>query len=163
MNYDYNIIHFTQGILTVELGDQLIGVPLFVENGLYPTGDTLDAIIQKQIEAVLSTPKTQTTATNEAEILALVKPSKRKQSTEDAIKYVLSRRGQLLDATDWTQTVDSPLSDSIKNQWKIYRQALRDMTKQPGYPSQVIWPVPPFAVETSGKTLLTDTSGKPLA
>tara|TARA_R100001480_G_C4683754_1_gene175181 strand:- start:15 stop:236 length:222 start_codon:yes stop_codon:yes gene_type:complete len=38
-------------------------------------------------------------------------------------------RNKLLTHSDWTQANDSPLSDSKKNEWKTYRQALRDMTK----------------------------------
>ena len=38
-------------------------------------------------------------------------------------------RDTLLLQSDWTQAEDSPLSDSKKNEWKTYRQALRDITK----------------------------------
>jgi hypothetical protein len=38
-------------------------------------------------------------------------------------------RNNLLAESDWTQTVDSPLSDSKKAEWKTYRQSLRDLTK----------------------------------
>ena len=36
-------------------------------------------------------------------------------------------RGKLLVASDWTQTVDSPLTDTKKQEWATYRQALRDL------------------------------------
>lgn len=39
-------------------------------------------------------------------------------------------RNQLLINSDWTQLIDSPLPDEKKEQWKVYRQALRDMTSQ---------------------------------
>jgi len=35
-------------------------------------------------------------------------------------------RNAQLTASDWTQGVDSPLSDSKKAEWQTYRQALRD-------------------------------------
>ena len=38
-------------------------------------------------------------------------------------------RNQMLTDSDWTVMPDSPLSDSKKNEWKTYRQALRDLTK----------------------------------
>tara|TARA_Y100000592_G_scaffold22676_1_gene35216 strand:- start:656 stop:880 length:225 start_codon:yes stop_codon:yes gene_type:complete len=38
-------------------------------------------------------------------------------------------RNNLLKDSDWTVLPDSPLSDSKKDEWKIYRQALRDITK----------------------------------
>tara|TARA_R110000737_G_C14526987_1_gene476487 strand:- start:33 stop:416 length:384 start_codon:yes stop_codon:yes gene_type:complete len=36
-------------------------------------------------------------------------------------------RNAALQKTDWTQAVDSPLSDSKKAEWVTYRQALRDL------------------------------------
>ena len=37
-------------------------------------------------------------------------------------------RNNLLKDSDWTVLPDSPLSDIKKDEWKIYRQALRDIT-----------------------------------
>jgi len=41
--------------------------------------------------------------------------------------WMRERRNNLLKACDWTQGVDSPLSDSKKTEWQTYRQALRDV------------------------------------
>ena len=41
---------------------------------------------------------------------------------------VKSTRNTLLASTDWTQAVDSPLSDEKKAEFATYRQALRDIT-----------------------------------
>ena len=35
-------------------------------------------------------------------------------------------RNALLSGSDWTQLADSPLTDSKKQEWATYRQALRD-------------------------------------
>ena len=44
--------------------------------------------------------------------------------------YIIERMRQwrdiLLTQSDWTQLPDSPLSDSKKQEWATYRQALRD-------------------------------------
>lgn len=40
---------------------------------------------------------------------------------------MLNKRNNKLSACDWTQTADSPLSDSKKAEWATYRQALRDI------------------------------------
>lgn len=42
-------------------------------------------------------------------------------------EYVRQNRTKLLQISDWTQTADSPLSDSKKAEWATYRQSLRDM------------------------------------
>ncbi len=42
------------------------------------------------------------------------------------IERMKDQRNVLLIQSDWTQVVDSPLSDSKKAEWAVYRQALRD-------------------------------------
>ncbi len=59
---------------------------------------------------------------------------------------VRRQRDNLLAASDWTQTVaDSPLSDKERAAWSKYRQALRDLPAQAGFPETVDWPVAPGA------------------
>lgn len=48
-------------------------------------------------------------------------------NTFDIDVWMRERRNNLLKACDWTQGVDSPLSDSKKTEWQTYRQALRDV------------------------------------
>lgn len=48
-----------------------------------------------------------------------------------------------LNNSDWTQVPDSPLSADSKAAWATYRQALRDITSQAGFPQDIIWPTPP--------------------
>lgn len=57
------------------------------------------------------------------------------------LAQVSEKRAYLLRASDWTQLPDVPLA--TKEEWAVYRQALRDLTEQPGYPTNVIWPVEP--------------------
>lgn len=54
---------------------------------------------------------------------------------------VLSKRANLLCMTDWTQLPDAPSQN--KEAWADYRQKLRDITEQDGYPTVVSWPVKP--------------------
>ena len=51
------------------------------------------------------------------------------------------QRHQLLSASDWTQLPDVP--EATRLAWQDYRQALRDITGQPGFPEQVEWPTAP--------------------
>jgi len=41
-----------------------------------------------------------------------------------------SKRNELLLSSDWTQLPDVDLTTAQKDRWKVYRQALRDMTEQ---------------------------------
>lgn len=54
-----------------------------------------------------------------------------------------SWRNQLLAQSDWTQAADSPLTTEQKAAWATYRQELRDVTAQEGFPNSIQWPVSP--------------------
>lgn len=51
-----------------------------------------------------------------------------------------SQRDTLLTQTDWTQVADAPVD---KAAWATYRQALRDVPQQIGFPTTITWPVKP--------------------
>lgn len=53
---------------------------------------------------------------------------------------IRATRNTLLAASDWTQLPDAPVDQTA---WSAYRQALRDITDQEGFPANVVWPVPP--------------------
>jgi hypothetical protein len=52
-------------------------------------------------------------------------------------------RNNLLQQSDWTQIPNGPLTAEQQQAWAVYRQELRDITSQSGYPFNVIWPTPP--------------------
>lgn len=52
-------------------------------------------------------------------------------------------RDELLTNCDWTQMPDSPLDDSTKTSWATYRTALRDISTQAGFPTNITWPTAP--------------------
>ena len=52
-------------------------------------------------------------------------------------------RDELLLKSDWTQGSDSTLSSEKKTQWAEYRQKLRDVPSQIGFPYDVKWPQKP--------------------
>jgi len=53
---------------------------------------------------------------------------------------VRQQRNELLSDCDWTQLPDSPADHEA---WATYRQALRDVTAQEGFPWDVSWPTEP--------------------
>lgn len=56
---------------------------------------------------------------------------------------IRNRRNQLLTESDIYVIVDYPLSDIKRNEWKLYRQQLRDVTLQSTFPDEVEWPLKP--------------------
>jgi hypothetical protein len=64
--------------------------------------------------------------------------------TEEDVKWkqIRVQRGRLLQSSDWTQLLDSPLTVEKKEEWQTYRQSLRDITTQTD-PFDIIWPNKP--------------------
>jgi hypothetical protein len=63
----------------------------------------------------------------------------------DIPAYIRQVRIHLLKGCDWTQMPDSPLSESKRAEWAVYRQALRDMpdTVTVNTVEEIAWPVRP--------------------
>jgi hypothetical protein len=62
---------------------------------------------------------------------------------EEQAKNVRTQRTEKLRDCDWTQLDDTPMSNTQKADWATYRQALRDVPKQAGFPFDIEWPVQP--------------------
>jgi len=58
---------------------------------------------------------------------------------EQATRVRADRDKRLAD-TDWTQVADAPVDASA---WATYRQSLRDVPSQNGFPHEVTWPEKP--------------------
>ena len=69
--------------------------------------------------------------------LIKVDPAKARVKQE---RQVRDERDQLLAASDWTQVADAPVDQAA---WAEYRQALRDVPSQEGFPHSVVWPDKP--------------------
>lgn len=59
-------------------------------------------------------------------------------------KLARLRRDAGLQSSDWTQIPDCTVD---KQAWLTYRQALRDLPTQPGFPHEIVWPRRPDYVE----------------
>jgi hypothetical protein len=92
---------------------------------------------------------------NENEIIHRVEPvlpehtkiEYRKERISDSVKanQIISQRNARLKESDNHMFIDlwESYSDIQKQEWKEYRQALRDITSQEGFPWNVEWPIPP--------------------
>ena len=66
-----------------------------------------------------------------------------KPTDEELAQAARAQRNALLAASDWTQLPDIP--EDIRLAWQPYRQALRDLPDQEGFPATIDWPTPPGA------------------
>lgn len=68
-------------------------------------------------------------------------PEQQELNTQRKAEEVRQRRDTLLEQCDWTQLPDSPVDPAA---WTTYRQELRDVPQQAGFPWNVTWPIPPL-------------------
>lgn len=65
---------------------------------------------------------------------------------EQMARQVRFQRDRLLSACDYYVMPDYPSTEQGLEEVKAYRQALRDITKQEGFPVNITWPVVPVAL-----------------
>lgn len=68
------------------------------------------------------------------------------EKREEAEKSVRAKRDSLISETDYLLASDYPISAEDLEAVKVYRQALRDVPQQEGFPFDVVWPDLPVIV-----------------
>ena len=110
--------------------------------GVYQVKDTVqptyDAAIQKLVE--VAPVKNSSGVWIQAWAVVAMDDAEKAQADADKETQVRANRNEKLSLCDWTQLADAPVD---KAAWATYRQALRDITAQPGFPWSVDWPVAP--------------------
>lgn len=62
---------------------------------------------------------------------------------EEYAKIIRIKRDNLISKTDYLMTLDYPITDEQREELSKYRQALRDITSQSGFPRNVEFPEKP--------------------
>ena len=60
---------------------------------------------------------------------------------EEKASTIRQQRDALLSETDYMMMPDYPMSELARENLKVYRQLLRDISEQPGFPDEVVWPI----------------------
>lgn len=89
---------------------------------------------QKMIDGVLIDLTPQEQAERDAETAAWNAGANDRKAAE-----IRAERNAKIAACDW-RVLPDVLNGDV---WKVYRQALRDVPKQAGFPNNVVWPVEP--------------------
>ena len=132
------------------------GQPLFDENG-YPIMESkvvIDYETKRDIEQVFNDVEIQCTEdTFESNYaMAVAEAYNGEVQVEDVpmtAEEARTLRDKLLAETDWTQVLDAPISAESREAFRVYRQALRDITEQPEFPKVIEWPVKPEVVKAA--------------
>ena len=62
---------------------------------------------------------------------------------EELAAQARSQRDGLIASTDYLMATDYPLTDEKRQELTVYRQALRDVPEQSGFPTEIVWPTKP--------------------
>ena len=62
---------------------------------------------------------------------------------EQAAETARNQRDRLLTGSDWVTIRATDTGDPVPTEWQTYRQALRDIPDQTGFPDNVEWPQEP--------------------
>ena len=74
------------------------------------------------------------------------------------LNHVRGQRDGLLRGTDWTQIGDATLGDHTAEEWRTYRQALKDIPQNYTRVSAVVWPEDPPAAKITRKKTAGDAA-----
>jgi hypothetical protein len=105
-------------------------------------GETLEAVIQQYSPVAYWREKATAVQTIDLETAFGVINYSDEPSINDRADQVRALRNQMLLLCDYTQLPDAP-SSIDKEAWAVYRQELRDITSQTGFPDTIIWPAIP--------------------
>jgi hypothetical protein len=129
----------------IPYNNSTVTVVMPIVDGRYLTGSLLEDYLQGfyplyEVERAA----TIVSVTNANDIQSLVTPTASTIPPVDDLKLsIVMKRNMLLLASDYTQLSDPGLAASITALWRVYRQSLRDLTKQSGFPTNIVWPIAP--------------------
>jgi len=83
------------------------------------------------------------TDTEPAQTAAEQEAAYKAQKDAEQSKAVREQRSQKLKETDWVVVKHLERNENIPGAWEVYRQALRDVPTQQGFPWNVTWPEEP--------------------
>ena len=112
--------------------------------GIPTTEDEWKAGYAEQIGTTDNNVSIMSTVPNEWQVTwAQIEVEVEKLKVDIPLQEVRVERNHLLTDTDWVVARASETGTDIPDDWKTYRQALRDITKTATSPDDVVWPTKP--------------------
>jgi hypothetical protein len=144
MTHNYQILSFdpTNATMVIEFeGLQPLNFHAPNDGTQYLTGQELEDAIQSlyptyEVERISAI----SNLTGAEDIVSKVVP---KYTSNALDSDNLMARNMALAMSDWTQIPGAPLTTEKINEWATYRQELRDLPTQAGWPLSVDWPIVP--------------------
>lgn len=139
---NFTIVDFYADIGAVEIFihelNQTLTVEVPIENDQYITGAVLYNYLEGVVphSSILRRRQLQTVR-NASALEQYINHTKRQETKAAAIRAI--RHRALLEC-DWVMTSDAGFTPKQMEVFREYRQALRDVPQQAGFPDNVVWP-----------------------
>ena len=118
---------------------------VYLYDGLeYTSFDVLRQVIWRKTNKIFSKPNTDEDWKKIGVVLLDKEPE---LSDEQLARQVRLMRDRLLSGCDYYVMPDYPSTEQGLEEVKAYRQALRDITKQEGFPKEIVWPEVPEVLQ----------------
>lgn len=145
----YSITHYSRdtGQIVVKFEDgTTISIDIPIENSLYIVGDQLDSYIRSFIPT-LSNSRSNAIANGikNSDYFDQLLNKTEQDYYNERCGDIRSYRDMLLRKCDWVMLPDAGFTVGQVEKFKAYRQLLRDVPQQAGFPDNVVWP------ETTGE------------
>ncbi len=99
--------------------------------------------VHKDYDEIVANTTIQSNAPVPQDLVGLTPEQLQQRVLDDYKNFIREERNRRLFECDWTQGADSPLTEEKKEEWRQYRQALRDLVSNITTPGSVIWPIKP--------------------
>ena len=146
----YKIKEFDEswGQIVVEYeGGYSVAIDLPIDdNQLLPVGAELEDYIISAAPAdlIARANNIKNGVTNAQDIFSLCIKYQKLETPDTTLSNAVRKdRDHRLQNSDWTQLPDAQLSDLELASWNEYRQALRDIPQQTGFPATCVYPLAP--------------------
>jgi hypothetical protein len=113
---------------------------LLAEWGVYPVKPTSQPSVDHTKNVIEKPPVKQGDQWVQVWEVSDATQSEIEQRLSDSSNNARSQRDKLLSESDWTQVDDAPVD---KAEWAAYRQVLRNIPQQDGFPTAIVWPEKP--------------------
>ena len=143
-------IKYTYKVLNIDTNGRTMEVkytsPTHGEMNVYTRipyeGESLEAVIQQYSPVAYWKEKDAVIQTIDIETAYGVIDYSDEPTLGERADQMRAVRNQMLLLCDYTQLPDAPASIN-KEAWAVYRQELRDVTSQAGFPDNIVWPTQP--------------------
>lgn len=129
-----------EGDIKLRFPNTSFTTPFVPPDGYEAVADVLQPVIDHTQVITEGTPEYINGVLTRVWVVSDASPEVLAARTEAEAKQVRDDRNARLAACDWTQLPDAPVD---RDAWAAYRQDLRDVSSQPGFPWNVEWPLPP--------------------